>query len=147
MGSMTDEEYASIFLQLLGYVPYLMEEKAKIQIFISGLPVSFKDKNEFDDLRLLEESIRNLKHCYEKQKRKTESNNNWKGNEKKKGKWDNKRGKSQDTYVKENAIPYKKFNAFNKVHGFQFEEKNKGDENKPLQCSTCGSDHHRRDYP
>ena len=29
--SMTDEEYTSIFLELLRYVPYLKEEKAKIQ--------------------------------------------------------------------------------------------------------------------
>lgn len=30
MGSMTDEEYTSKFLELLKYVPYLKEEKAKI---------------------------------------------------------------------------------------------------------------------
>jgi len=30
MGSMTDEEYTSIFLELLRYVPYLKEEKANI---------------------------------------------------------------------------------------------------------------------
>lgn len=31
MGSMTDEEYTSILLELLRCVPYLKEEKAKIQ--------------------------------------------------------------------------------------------------------------------
>ena len=35
MGSMTDEEYTSGFLELLRYVSYLKEEKAKIQRFIS----------------------------------------------------------------------------------------------------------------
>jgi len=30
MGSMTDEEYTSRFLELLRYVPYLREEKAKV---------------------------------------------------------------------------------------------------------------------
>lgn len=30
MGSMTDEEYIGKFLELLRYVPYLKEEKAKI---------------------------------------------------------------------------------------------------------------------
>ena len=30
MGSMTDEEYTSRFLELLRYVPYLKEEKAKV---------------------------------------------------------------------------------------------------------------------
>ena len=42
MGSMTDDEYTSRFLELLRYVPYLMEEKAKIQSFISGLLVASK---------------------------------------------------------------------------------------------------------
>lgn len=36
MGSMTDEEYTSIFLELLRYVPYLKGEKVKIHRFISG---------------------------------------------------------------------------------------------------------------
>jgi len=37
MGSMTDEEYTRGFLELLGYVPYFKEEKAKIQRFIIDL--------------------------------------------------------------------------------------------------------------
>lgn len=51
MGSMTDEEYTSRFLELLRYVPYPTEEKEKIHRFISGLSVSFKDKIEFDEPR------------------------------------------------------------------------------------------------
>ena len=62
---MTDEEYTSIFLELLRYVPYLKEEKAKIQRFISGLLIAFKDRIQFDEPRSLEEAIRKLKHCYE----------------------------------------------------------------------------------
>jgi len=62
MGSMIDEEYTTRFLKLLRYVPYLKEEKAKVQIFISGLSIAFKDEIEFDDPRSLEEAIRNLKH-------------------------------------------------------------------------------------
>jgi len=47
-------------------VPYIKEEKGKIQRFISGFLVSFKDNIEFDELRSLEEAIRKLKYCYEK---------------------------------------------------------------------------------
>jgi len=65
MGSMTDDEYTSNLLELLRYVPYLKEERAKIQIFVSGLPVAFKDRIEFDEPRSLAEAIRNLKNCYE----------------------------------------------------------------------------------
>jgi len=54
MGSMTDEEYANIFLELLKDVPYLEEGKSKIQGFMSGLLVGFKEKIEFDEPRSLE---------------------------------------------------------------------------------------------
>jgi len=43
MGSMTDEEYTSIFLELLRYVTYLGEYKTKVQRFISGLLVAYKN--------------------------------------------------------------------------------------------------------
>ena len=68
MKYMTDEEYTGIFLDLLRYVPYLKEEKSKIQRFISGFPIEFKDKIEFGEPRSLEEAIRKLKHCYEQSK-------------------------------------------------------------------------------
>lgn len=50
---MTDDQYTSKFLELFRYVPYLKEEKAKIQRFISGLLVAFKDRIEFDESRSL----------------------------------------------------------------------------------------------
>ena len=59
---MTNEEYTSRFLELLRYVPHLKEDKAKIQRFISGLPIAFKDKIEFNEPRSLEEAIQKLKH-------------------------------------------------------------------------------------
>ena len=51
MGSMTNEEYTSRFLELLRYVPYLKEEKVKIQILINGLLVAFKYRVQFDERR------------------------------------------------------------------------------------------------
>ena len=57
MGSMTDEEYTSRFLELLRYVPYLREEKDKVQRFFSGLRVTYIDRIEFDEPRSLEEAI------------------------------------------------------------------------------------------
>ena len=90
MGSMRDHEYTSRFLELLRYVPYLTEEKAKIQRFISGLLVSFKDRIEFDEPRSLKEAIQKLRHCYEQSKCRTETKPNWRDNAKNKGKWDRK---------------------------------------------------------
>ena len=73
MGSMTDEEYTSRFLELLRYVPYLKEEKENIQRLISGLSVSFKGMIEFDEPRSLEKYIKTLKHRYKQLKCKYES--------------------------------------------------------------------------
>ena len=36
------EEYANKFLELLRYVRYIKDEKVKIQLFLSGLPQSYK---------------------------------------------------------------------------------------------------------
>ena len=55
-------------------MPYLKEEKAKIQQFINGLSIKFKDMIEFDEPRSLEEAIWKLKHCYEQSKRRSETN-------------------------------------------------------------------------
>ena len=68
MGCMTDDEYTSRFLDLLSYVPYFTGEKAKIQSFISGLPIALKDRIEFNEPRSLEESIQKLSHFYEQPK-------------------------------------------------------------------------------
>ena len=90
MGSMTDEEYITKFLDLLRYVPYLKDEKAKIQRFVNGFPLAFKYEIEFDEPQSLEEAIRKLKHYYQQSKRKPEFKRDWKQNEKTKGKWPKK---------------------------------------------------------
>ena len=75
MGSMTDEEYTTKFLELLRYVLYLTNEKTKVQRFVSGLPLVFRDQIEYDEPRSLKEVIGKLKHCYEQSKCKNESQN------------------------------------------------------------------------
>lgn len=42
MGSMIDDVYTSRFLELLRYVPFLRDEKEKIQKFISGFPITLR---------------------------------------------------------------------------------------------------------
>ena len=68
MRFMTNEEYTTKFLELLRYVPYLKDNKKKVQRFSNGLPLTFKDQIEYDEPRSQEEFIRNLKHCYEQSK-------------------------------------------------------------------------------
>ena len=54
----TMEEYANKFLELLRYVRYIIDDKVKIQCFLSGLPQSYKDRIELDEPQTLEEAIR-----------------------------------------------------------------------------------------
>lgn len=65
MESMTDKEYTTKFMELLRYVSYLADEKDKVQIFVSGLSLSFRDRIEYDEPRSLDEVIGKLKHFYE----------------------------------------------------------------------------------
>ena len=58
LGSMSMKELSSNFLSLLRYVPYIIDEKPKIQRFLSCLLTSFKDKIEFDNPKTLEEAMR-----------------------------------------------------------------------------------------
>lgn len=67
MGFMTDEEYTRKFLELLRYVPYLKEEKEKIQRSISGMSIAFKYMIKFDEPRSLEEAIIKLNNVIRNQ--------------------------------------------------------------------------------
>ena len=78
MSSILDEEYTTKFLELLKHVPYLKDEKEKIQRFISGFPLSFKDLIEFDEPQSLEEDIINLKHFHKQSKHKLKFKCDWK---------------------------------------------------------------------
>jgi len=54
------------FHDFLRYVPYLIDETAKVQIFVSGFPLKFRDRIEYDEPWSLEEVIWKLKNSYEK---------------------------------------------------------------------------------
>ena len=63
------KELSSKFLSLLRYVLYIINEKPKIQRFLSCFPTSFKDIIEFDNPNTLEEEMRKANLCYEKFKK------------------------------------------------------------------------------
>ena len=48
------------FLSMLRYVPYIIDEKPKIQQVLSFLPTNFKVRIEFDNLKILEEAMRKV---------------------------------------------------------------------------------------
>ena len=53
LGSMSMKELSSKFLSLLRYIPYIIDENPKIQRLLSCLPLSFKDKIEYDNPKTL----------------------------------------------------------------------------------------------
>jgi hypothetical protein len=65
LGNMTMDEYRKNFLEMLRYVSFIIDEKVKIQRFLSGLPSFYKDKIQFDEPKNLEEAIRKTKYFYE----------------------------------------------------------------------------------
>ena len=77
LGTMNMKELNSKFLSLLRYVPYIVDEKPKVQRFLSCLPYHIKDRIEYDNPKTLEEAMRKSNFCYE-QNRKKESIANWK---------------------------------------------------------------------
>ena len=74
---MNMKELNSKFLSLLRYVPYIVDEKPKVQLFLSCLPYHIKDIIEYDNLKTLEKAMRKENLCYE-QNHKKESMTNWK---------------------------------------------------------------------
>lgn len=59
------DELIMKFTQLLQSVPYIKEEKAKVQQFISCLPFSFKDWIEYNNLKPMDEVIDKANICYQ----------------------------------------------------------------------------------
>lgn len=59
------DEFINRFTSLLRYVPYLKEEKAKVQTFVSILPMYMRERIEFDNPKTMDEAIRKARICYQ----------------------------------------------------------------------------------
>ena len=73
------EEHVHKLLELLRYVDYIKDEQVKIQCFLGSLPQNFRDRINFVNPPILDESIRMEMHCYEKIKGKSQVHPTWKG--------------------------------------------------------------------
>eukprot|EP00253_Pinus_taeda_P026215 PITA_26215 len=72
------DEFINHFTSLLRYVPYIKEEKAKVQRFVSSLPAYIRERIEFDNPRTMDEAIRKARICYQQNKQKGDiSNKRW----------------------------------------------------------------------
>jgi hypothetical protein len=75
---MTIEYFVTKFVNMMRYVPYLREEKEKVQWFMSCLPQAYKDKIEFINPNMMDEVIRHTKLCYNQFKQRYENTKTWK---------------------------------------------------------------------
>ena len=64
-GTMSMKELNSKFLNLLHYVPYIVDENPKVQRFLSCLPFHIKDRIEYDNPKTLAEAMQKANFCYE----------------------------------------------------------------------------------
>jgi hypothetical protein len=80
LGQLIIEEYVNKFLELLRYVPYIKDEKVKVQQFISGLPQNYQNMIGFDEPNILEDTIRKARYFYEQIESQIEPHEDWKNN-------------------------------------------------------------------
>jgi hypothetical protein len=78
LGHMTMEDLINKFLELLRFVPYIWEDKVKIQRFLSCLPQAYWDRIEFDNPKSLSEVFRKEQMCYDQYKQWVEFPKTWK---------------------------------------------------------------------
>jgi hypothetical protein len=65
LGNMIMDAYEGKLLEILRCVSFIRNEKVKIHRFMSGLPLFYKDKIQFDEPKNVEEAIRKAKYLYE----------------------------------------------------------------------------------
>jgi hypothetical protein len=136
-------EYEKEFLGLLKYVKFIGDEKVKIQIFLSGLPVFYKEKIKYDEPKALTEAINKDKYMYEQGQGRQSLQKSWK--DKKNEKSDQRRKGFKPSFNR---------NETNRNHQYQYakgdskKEYSLGKRGRPqIQCWGCKEDHMYKDFP
>ena len=68
MGSITVDSFINIFLDLLHYVPYIKDEKVKIQQFLGCLPPNFLTRIKVEMLKTFETTLNKARICNQHRK-------------------------------------------------------------------------------
>eukprot|EP00253_Pinus_taeda_P028245 PITA_28245 len=157
LGQQTMDEFITRFTSLLRYVPYIREEKAKVQRFVSSLPPYMRERIEFDNPKSMDEVIRKARICYQQSKQKGETTNR---------KWNEKRGfktgvnnkgsrgngsKGNSKGANSKIAPRTTFKFRNtnesKVSEQQPRLDNDGTTRPSVQCWGCGGPHYIKNCP
>lgn len=65
LGQHTIDEFITKFTSLLHCVPYIREERAKVQWFVRSLPLAMRERIYFDNPKTMDEAIRKARLCYQ----------------------------------------------------------------------------------
>jgi hypothetical protein len=150
---MTMEDLINKFLELLRFVPYIREDKVKIQHFLSCLPQSYKDRIEFDNPKSLSEVFRKARMCYDQYKQWVEFPKAWKDKKQERmNQW--KKGYQPAPHRNTTkSFPRKDFhsnhpNTQGSGKPVNLGMKKFGDNpREPLKCWECREPHLRRNCP
>eukprot|EP00253_Pinus_taeda_P006325 PITA_06325 len=157
LGQQTMDEFITRFTSLLRYVPYIREEKAKVQRFVSSLPPYMRERIEFDNPKSMDEVIRKARICYQQSKQKGEAAGK-KWNEKKgfksigNSKGNHSSGSRGNGKGLNSIIPVRttsKFRLNNESKGSEQQARldNEGTTRPPVQCWGCGGSHYIKNCP
>ena len=78
LGQMTMEDLINKFLNLLWFVPYIKEEKVKVEWFLSCFPQSCKVRIKFDNPKTLDEVLRKERLYFEHYRKIKDTPKAWK---------------------------------------------------------------------
>eukprot|EP00253_Pinus_taeda_P027125 PITA_27125 len=157
LGQQTMDEFITCFTSLLRYVPYIREEKAKVQRFVRSLPPYMREMIEFDNPKSMYDVIRKARICYQQGKQKGETASR-KWNEKKSFKTvGNNKGNRNNgnkeigkgTNSRFAARTTTKFRSANesKASEQQIRLDSEGTSRPPVQCWGCGGPHYIKNCP
>eukprot|EP00253_Pinus_taeda_P015084 PITA_15084 len=156
LGQQSMDEFINRFTSLLRYVPYIKEEKAKVQRFVSSLPAYIRERIEFDNPRTMDEAIRKARICYQQNKQKGDiSNKRWNerksnriaGNHKgSRGNGGKGAGKGQ---ISRNIAKstFRTKPSESRISEPPARSDLEGTTRPPVQCWGCGGPHYVKNFP
>jgi hypothetical protein len=138
--SMTIDECERRFLELLKYVSFIKDEQVNIQRYLNGLPSFISDKIQYDNLKTLEETIRQAKFLYDHHKGRTTFQKPWE--DKMKSKMEQRKKGTKPPFFRSNSQgqPTSKEPRMIETLGQRSRK-------PPIQCWGCGGGHMYRDFP
>eukprot|EP00253_Pinus_taeda_P010525 PITA_10525 len=151
------DEFITSFTSLLRYVPYIREEKAKVQRFVSSLPLYMRERIEFDNPKTMDKAIRKARICYQQNKQKGEASgrrwNEKRGHKPARNSKGNRSGgskgigKGQNNRTAPRSSPKFKTTSESRVSEQPARLDSEGAARPPVQCWGCGGPHYVKNCP